>query len=52
MTYEEAYVQTKESIAAIIFDYEGEDYERPHEEDCHAIAEEIMEFLGITFEEL
>jgi len=46
---QEEYVEIKERIASIIFDYEGEDYERPHEEDCHAIAEEIMSALGLEW---
>ncbi len=47
------YVQMKEDIAAIIFDYEGYangsdliEYIRPHEEDCHALAELIMDKLN------
>ena len=42
------YVQMKEDISALIFDYESKDdnldymYDRPHEEDCNAIAELIM----------
>lgn len=50
---EEDYVQMKESISARIFDHEGNasgsdliEYNRPHEEDCNAIAESIMELLG------
>lgn len=47
------YVQMKEDIASIIFDYEGYangsdmiEYVRPHEEDCHALAELIMDKLN------
>jgi hypothetical protein len=46
------YVQMKEDISALIFDYEPDDnsdlieQSRPHEEDCNAIAELIMTKLG------
>ncbi len=46
----EAYISYKEMIASIIFDFEGEDYVRPHEEDCHALAEKILEALQIGVE--
>jgi hypothetical protein len=36
----------KESIAAIIFDYEGENYLRPSEEDASKIAEKILTRLN------
>lgn len=41
----ERQVALKEKIAAIIFDYEGADatYVRPTEEDCHKLAEEILD---------
>ena len=44
----EEWVQTKEDIASILFDYENgvNDYVRPHEEECHILAELIMEHLG------
>ena len=47
---EEQFVDTKEMIASIIFDYHNEDgeYIPPHEEDCHAIAEDIMSALGFS----
>jgi hypothetical protein len=39
----EDYLDKKEHIAAIIFDYDySEEEERPHEESCHNIAEEIL----------
>jgi len=46
---EEDFLNTKEMIAAILFDYENEesDYVRPHEEDCHELAERILEALRI-----
>jgi hypothetical protein len=45
------YVQMKEDISALIFDYEPEandmiESNRPHEEDCNHIAELIMKKLG------
>ena len=46
------FVQMKEDISALIFDYESKDdnldymYDRPHEEDCNAIAERIMKKLN------
>ena len=42
----EKWVDIKEEIASAIFDYESEEYTRPHEEDCHHIAEDIMTKLG------
>jgi hypothetical protein len=37
------YINDKEHIAAIIFDFdEDEEYVRPSEETCHKIAEEIL----------
>lgn len=52
----EDWVQLKEDISARIFDHDSEandlvEYNRPHEEDCNAIAEQIMEFLGFELEE-
>ena len=53
---DEEYIQAKELIAAIIFDYDYDSlcpdggYGRPHEEDCHAIAEEILEAFGFEIE--
>ena len=44
------FLDKKEGIAAIIFEPDGvdpEEYERPHEEDCHIIAEQILEFLNM-----
>lgn len=41
------YVQMKENISALIFDYDDEgNYVRPHEEQCNALAEIIMEKLN------
>ena len=49
---EEQWIDTKEMIASIIFDYEEEEhyehYIRPHEETCHALAEKIMKALGFV----
>jgi predicted RNA-binding Zn-ribbon protein involved in translation (DUF1610 family) len=40
---EEDFLDKKEQIAAIIFDYDySEEEERPYEESCHNIAEEIL----------
>jgi hypothetical protein len=41
------YLYQKEGIAAIIFEPDdvGEEYERPDEETCHKIAEQILAFL-------
>lgn len=52
------YVQMKEDISALIFDYEPDDNSdliersRPHEEDCNAIAELIMTKLGFELYDL
>jgi len=44
----EKFVDLKEWIAAEIFDFEYEDAEcRPHEEECHKIAEIILDGLNI-----
>ena len=40
----------KEHIASIIFDFEGENYKRPSKEDCHKIADEIMEKCSLYTE--
>ena len=49
------YVQMKEDISALIFDYEPDgdliERSRPHEEDCNAIAELIMEKLNYKLKE-
>ena len=44
---DDRYIDRKEAIASIIFDYEGwtEEEERPHEETCHTLAEQILEHL-------
>ena len=46
----EEFVDKKEMIAAIIFDFdksvEEEVYIPPNEEDCHNIAEQILNSLG------
>jgi hypothetical protein len=48
----EGWVQAKENVAAVIFDYEySEGYQRLHEEDCHGIAEIILKILGFRIEE-
>jgi hypothetical protein len=46
---QEEYVDIKEKIASVIFDFDSEDYVRPDEEDCHAIAEEIMDVFGLEW---
>jgi hypothetical protein len=46
---EDVFVDLKELISATIFDYdcaEGTNYNRPDEEDCNALAEQILEKLG------
>ena len=42
------HLRKKEAIAWIIFEPEciHEDYNQPSEEDCHKVAEEILEFLS------
>jgi len=40
------YLDQKEHIAAVIFDHDyPEDEERPSEERCHTLAEEILELV-------
>lgn len=41
----EIYLNKKESIASLIFDFEGDDYERPSELHCHELAEIILNHL-------
>ena len=48
---ENEFIEMKESIAALIFDHDysiedNANKEPPHEETCHAIAENIMDQLG------
>ena len=45
------YVDMKEKIASIIFDHEDETYERPTEEQCHLIADNIIMLCGIYNEQ-
>ena len=40
------YLDNKERISAMIFDYEYDT--QPDEESCNEIAENILEFLGFT----
>jgi hypothetical protein len=48
MMADEEYIDMKEQVAFIIFDYDYEDPEmRPHEETCHELAEQILKELGM-----
>ncbi len=45
---DEELVDIKERIASAIFDYEAEGYVRPHDADCHELADIIMARLKIV----
>jgi len=38
----------EENVAALIFDYEWEEGDRPHEEDCMELGRKIVAYLGFT----
>ena len=38
----------EENVAALIFDYEWEEGDRPHEEDCMELGRKNVAYLGVT----